>query len=96
MTILVEIVFPGIEAEAGMGVPLITPNLPMGEILHKWPETIPVFLRYRMSCIGCYMSFFDTLEDALKVHNLPLDIVLSALNQNIRDTNSQQTAQSKS
>lgn len=64
---------------------VITPDLPMGEILAKWPETLPVFIQYRMTCIGCYMSPFDTLEDALAVHNLPLDDILIALNQRVAE-----------
>ena len=51
----------------------------------KWPETLPVFIQYRMTCIGCYMSPFDTLEDALAVHNLPLDDILIALNQRVAE-----------
>jgi len=66
-----------------MSEPQITANLPMHEILEQWPETIPVFLAYKMNCIGCYMSSFDTLADALLVHNLPIDDVLKALNKTI-------------
>jgi hybrid cluster-associated redox disulfide protein len=64
---------------------VITPDLLMGEILTKWPETLPVFIHYRMTCIGCYMSPFDTLEDALIVHSLPLDEILIALNQRVAE-----------
>jgi hybrid cluster-associated redox disulfide protein len=61
----------------------ITPKMPMNEILSRWPETIPVFLEYKMSCIGCYMSSFDTLEEALAVHNLPIKEMVEALNKTI-------------
>ncbi|MCJ7703593.1 MAG: DUF1858 domain-containing protein [Anaerolineales bacterium] len=64
---------------------VITPDLLMGEILTKWPETLPVFIYYRMTCIGCYMSPFDTLEDALIVHSLPLDEILIVLNQRVAE-----------
>jgi hybrid cluster-associated redox disulfide protein len=70
-------------------LPAITSDLPMHELLEKWPETIPVFLRYRMSCIGCYMSSFDTLEDALKVHGLPIHEVLESLNRSVADSDPQ-------
>jgi hybrid cluster-associated redox disulfide protein len=62
---------------------MITPDLPMSEILEKWPQTIPVFMAHGFSCIGCYMSAFDTLEDALVVHGLPLEPILAALNQSV-------------
>jgi len=57
----------------------------MNEILERWPETVPVFLAYRMNCIGCYMTSFDTLADALLVHNLPPDDVIKALNKAIQE-----------
>jgi len=61
--------------------PVIHASLSISDILSKWPETASVFLKFNMTCIGCYMSPFDTLEDALAVHGLPLDEVLEALNQ---------------
>ncbi len=60
---------------------MIDASLSINEILTNWPETASVFLKLNMTCIGCYMSPFDTLEDALAVHGLPLDEVLEALNQ---------------
>lgn len=65
----------------------ISPKMPMNEILSQWPETIPVFLEHKMSCIGCYMSSFDTLEDALTVHNLPVNVMVKALNETIGGIN---------
>jgi len=62
---------------------MITPDLLMSEILAKWPQTILVFMTQGFSCIGCYMSAFDTLEDALVVHGLPLDPILTDLNKSI-------------
>ena len=57
----------------------------MSEILYRWPETIPVFMEFKMTCIGCYMSSFDSLEDALIVHGVAPDNILKALNQIVRD-----------
>ena len=63
----------------------ITVDIPIEKILARWPETIPVFLEYRMNCVGCFMSPFDTLEDALAVYGLPTETVLTALNQRVKD-----------
>ncbi len=41
------------------------------QVLADQPETIPVFLSYRLACVGCYMSLFCTLEDAVTTYNLP-------------------------
>jgi hybrid cluster-associated redox disulfide protein len=34
------------------------------EIMTTFPRTIAVFLRHRMSCVGCLMGSFHTVADA--------------------------------
>jgi len=38
---------------------------PIAEIMRSYPQTIQVFLNHRMVCVGCHMSAFDTLADAI-------------------------------
>jgi hybrid cluster-associated redox disulfide protein len=66
----------------------ITPDLMVADILTEWPETVQIFLAYRMSCIGCYLSPFDSLEDALVVHDLPVEAFVDELNQKIKESGS--------
>jgi hybrid cluster-associated redox disulfide protein len=47
-----------------METQVIDKNTSVQSVLEQWPQTIPVFLRHRMVCVGCYMSPFDTLEEA--------------------------------
>jgi hybrid cluster-associated redox disulfide protein len=67
---------------------LITLDHFIDEILNQWPETIKLFLDYRMACVGCSMSSFDTLRDALAAHDLPQDVVLHALNASVKTASS--------
>jgi len=62
----------------------ITPNLLVADILNRWPQTIPVFLKYRMSCVGCIMSSFENLDDAIQIYHLPQQQVIADLQQAIR------------
>ena len=59
---------------------MITLDHFMNEIMDRWPVTIKLILEYRMACVGCSLSSFDTLGDALEAYNLPQDAVLKALN----------------
>jgi len=61
----------------------ITPDLTLAEIMDRWPETTQVFMAYHMTCVGCYLSPFDTLEDAAAVFDLPLQPLLENLNASI-------------
>jgi hybrid cluster-associated redox disulfide protein len=49
------------------------------QVLAGQPGTIPVFLSYRLACVGCSMSLFCTLEDAVTTYNLPREQFLADL-----------------
>ena len=49
------------------------------QVLADQPGTIPVFLSYRLACVGCYMSLFCTLDDAVTTYNLPREQFLADL-----------------
>lgn len=57
----------------------ITANETVEQIMRNWPDTIRVFLRYRMACFGCTMSGLDTVADASAEYGLPLDEFLDEL-----------------
>jgi len=58
----------------------ITLKLMVADILDRWPQTISVFLRYKMKCVGCSMSAFEVLSDALIIYGIPADQFLDDLN----------------
>lgn len=49
---------------------LDNPNLSLAVLLARWPQTVSVFLRYRMSCAGCLISPFHTVMDACAEYGL--------------------------
>jgi hybrid cluster-associated redox disulfide protein len=71
-----------------MSEKLITLDHSMEEILEEWPSTIRFFLENRMACVGCSLSAFDTLGDALDAYDLPQDAVLETLNASLEGDNS--------
>jgi hybrid cluster-associated redox disulfide protein len=58
-----------------------TPNLEItiAELMNRWPLTVPVFIKYRMYCVGCSMAIFDTLEEAIDIYRLPREDFLEDL-----------------
>ena len=58
----------------------ITQQLIVADILERWPQVIPVFLEYQMKCVGCSMSAFDFLDDALKIYGIPAEQFLNDIN----------------
>jgi len=59
-------------------------KLTVAEVLDRWPQTIPVFFRHRMACVGCAMASFETLADVAAVYGLHLGRFLSELQQTIQ------------
>lgn len=44
----------------------------VSEVLSQWPETISVFSRHHMACIGCTMSPYETISGAARIYKLTL------------------------
>ncbi len=59
-------------------------ELTVAEVLKRWPQTIPVFLRHGMACIGCAMASFETLADVATIYGLQLSRFLSELQRTIQ------------
>lgn len=54
-------------------------SLVVSELLAVYPRTVPVFLELRMSCVGCYLARFCTLDDVARIYDLALEDLLEKL-----------------
>lgn len=61
----------------------ILPESRIGDLMRKYPGAIPVFLRHRMVCVGCWMAKFDTVADAVWNYGLDMETFLWELNQSV-------------
>lgn len=50
-------------------------------LLSACPQAAAMLLRHHVSCIGCDMAVFDTLEDVARNYNLNLGILMHEINQ---------------
>ena len=50
------------------------------EVVHGHPETVLVFIRRGLHCVGCTMSPFHTVADSAREHAVALGPLLGALN----------------
>ena len=55
------------------------PDLTLADLMAQWPQTIPVFLRHHMLCVGCLIGPFHTVEDACAEYHLNPDAFLQEL-----------------
>ncbi|WP_380057724.1 DUF1858 domain-containing protein [Falsihalocynthiibacter sp. SS001] len=57
------------------------PDLPLSDLMTQWPETIPVFIRHKMLCVGCLISPYHSIVDACREYDLDEDVFLAELMQ---------------
>ena len=48
----------------------IEPGMSVASFLAAWPAAIPFFLQRQMSCVGCSMAVFDSLEEVSRTYGL--------------------------
>lgn len=63
-----------------MATDKITKKMNIGEIAVNHPETMEVFMKYGMHCIGCIASQFETLEQGCEAHGIDTDKMVKDLN----------------
>jgi len=58
----------------------ITKEMTIGEVIKKYPKTVFVFIDYGLHCVGCPMATPETIEEAVKLHQIDLKKFLKDLN----------------
>ena len=69
-----------------MEQPKLEADLIVADVLAHWPQTIPIFLRHRMACVGCPIAPFETLAEVAAIYDLDLNCFLNELEQIIDQT----------
>lgn len=58
----------------------VTKEMSIIEIVQTYPETIEVFAKNGLGCIGCAAARFENLEAGAKVHGLDPDKLVEEIN----------------
>ena len=61
-------------------ITLITADSLVKEVVESHPQTIAVFVKHGLSCVGCYVAPFHTITDTAREYALKLEPLLSELN----------------
>jgi hybrid cluster-associated redox disulfide protein len=60
------------------------PDLPLAALITQWPDTITVFVRHKMLCVGCLVNPFHTVIDACAEYGLDVDAFYAELAASIK------------
>jgi hybrid cluster-associated redox disulfide protein len=58
----------------------ITAESLVQDVVDRHPQTIPVFARHGLQCVGCYISPYHTITDTAREYAMSIDPLLSDLN----------------
>ncbi len=58
----------------------VTKDMPIKEIVDKYPQTIQVFMMHGLGCVGCAIANFENLEQGALAHGIDVDKILADLN----------------
>lgn len=58
----------------------VTKDMSIIDIVQEHPETLEVFAKYGMGCIGCAAAKFENLEAGAKVHGFDVNEMVEEIN----------------
>ena len=58
----------------------ITGKMSIGEVVNKYPDTVEVFMKHGMHCLGCAAAQFENIEQGACAHGIDVKVMLEDLN----------------
>ena len=58
----------------------ITKEMPIGDVVQNYPQTIEVFLKHGLMCFGCAIARFENVEQGATAHGINVDTLIKDLN----------------
>ncbi|UCG95504.1 MAG: DUF1858 domain-containing protein [archaeon] len=65
---------------------MISKDTTILEVVKEHPETVEVFQKHGLSCVGCPFAMMETLEQGAKSHGIDLEKLLKDLNNSVEKT----------
>ena len=60
---------------------VISDDMPIGQVLKKYPQTMRVFLSHGLMCVGCAIARFENIRQGAQAHGIDVDALMKDLNQ---------------
>src|SRR3989344_3487844 len=68
---------------------IITKGMTIGDVVAKYPSSVEVLLSAGVHCVGCHVSYSETLEQGFKGHGMTdeeIDAVIVKLNAAVEES----------
>ncbi len=58
----------------------ITKDMTIESVVTQYPETMMVFMKHGLHCVGCHVSAFESIEEGAMAHGIDVDALVADLN----------------
>ncbi len=58
----------------------ITKDNTIEDVVTKYPESVMVFMKHGLHCVGCHVSAFESIEEGAMAHGIDVDALVADLN----------------
>jgi hybrid cluster-associated redox disulfide protein len=62
---------------------MIDRNMAIEDVVRRNPQTVPVFERHGLGCLGCRAALFESIEQGAKIHGVDVEALIADLNEAI-------------
>jgi hybrid cluster-associated redox disulfide protein len=62
---------------------LITAEMAIGDVVSKYPDTIHVFFKHGLGCVGCAVARFENIRQGAMAHRVDVDLLMKDLNDTV-------------
>ena len=65
----------------------ISKEMAIGEVVQKFPKTVPIMMNYGLHCVGCHVAAFETIEQGATAHGMDekdLEKMISEMNETVK------------
>ncbi len=62
---------------------MINKKMSIEEVVRKHPETVVIFERHGLGCVGCQAALFESIEQGAEVHGINVDALIVDLNKEV-------------
>lgn len=66
----------------------IKKDMTIGEVVVKFPETIPIMMRNGLHCVGCHVAAYETVEQGAAAHGMDekqIETMVKDMNEAIKE-----------
>lgn len=63
----------------------ITKDMTFEEVITKYPNSVHIFLKHGLTCVGCPFASQETIEQGAEGHGVPIGELLKDLNQCLKE-----------